>query len=80
MEGFKVDQRKLILLFLGLVFLGYYQLGFAQEVIARGKVYLDANGNGTYDDGESGLAGIKVSNGRDVIKTDHLGKYTIKLP
>ncbi|MCB0689025.1 MAG: calcineurin-like phosphoesterase C-terminal domain-containing protein, partial [Saprospiraceae bacterium] len=49
-------------------------------VIARGKVYLDANGNGTYDDGESGLAGIKVSNGRDVIKTDHLGKYTIKLP
>lgn len=51
----------------------------AQETTqkARGTVYLDANGNEKLDDGEKPLAGIKVSNGRDIVTTSEAGKYEI---
>jgi hypothetical protein len=51
----------------------------AQENLARGTVYLDANENGQFDTGEKGIAGVKVSNGEDVIKTNSRGKYNIEL-
>jgi hypothetical protein len=47
---------------------------------ARGAVYLDRNENGVRDRGEPGISGVKVSNGRDVVKTDGQGRYAIPLP
>lgn len=45
--------------------------------IARGIVFEDTNGNGNRDEGEPGLAGIKVSNGEEIVKTDDSGRYEI---
>lgn len=47
--------------------------------IARGTVFLDANSNAKLDAGESGLAGIGVSNGREVVQTDADGRYSISV-
>jgi hypothetical protein len=47
---------------------------------ARGTVWLDRNANGLRDRNERGIAGVKVSNGRDVVKTDRQGRYVIPLP
>lgn len=44
---------------------------------ARGVVYLDANGNGQRDLGESGLSGVKVSNGQEIVTTDAEGRYEL---
>ncbi len=40
-------------------------------------VYLDANGNGRRDQREVGVAGVKLSNGRDIALSDPAGKYRI---
>ena len=44
---------------------------------ARGVVFHDSNANRKRDDGESGLAGIRVSNGRDIVETSGDGSYEI---
>ena len=49
--------------------------GLAQP--ARGLVYLDANANGVRDAGERGLPDIRVSNGRDIVRTDREGRYEV---
>ncbi len=46
--------------------------------IARGTVFLDANGSGQAD-GQAGLPGVLVSNGVDVVSTDARGRYEIKV-
>lgn len=46
---------------------------------ATGRVFHDANNNEKYDDGEPGLADIRVSNGRDIVKTDAQGRYTLPI-
>ena len=52
--------------------------GLAQDGdYARGLVFHDSNGNGRRDGGERGLAGIRVSNGRQVVKTDRRGRYRL---
>ena len=43
----------------------------------RGVVYVDSNANGQRDEGESGLAQAKVSNGRDIALTDVEGRYEL---
>ena len=48
----------------------------AQEV-ARGVVFHDANENGVLDEGEEGIPGVRVSNGREVVVTDDEGRYEI---
>ena len=53
------------------------QLSFAAT--ATGKVFIDSNLNGELDSGESGLADVRVSNGRDVVTTDADGNYTLKV-
>lgn len=53
---------------------------YAQQLPAKGTVYLDINGNGNRDPGEKGIEGVKVSNGEDVVKTNAQGQYTIDLP
>lgn len=45
----------------------------------EGYVYIDANLNGRRDGGEKGLAGIPVSNGRDIVMTNGKGRYKIRL-
>ena len=44
---------------------------------AKGYVFDDANRNGVKDDGEQGVASVKVSNGRDIVVTDQTGAYSI---
>ncbi|MGY6629037.1 MAG: calcineurin-like phosphoesterase C-terminal domain-containing protein [Oceanicaulis sp.] len=43
----------------------------------RGYVFEDANRNGARDQGEAGVAGVLVSNGRDWVRTDENGAYEI---
>lgn len=46
---------------------------------ARGIVFIDNDENGIYSEGDSAAAGIKVSNGVDIVKTDKFGAYEIGL-
>ena len=48
----------------------------AQET-ARGTVFEDLNADGVRDDGEPGIADVRVSNGRDVVLTDADGRYEL---
>ena len=44
---------------------------------ATGRVFLDSNKNGLLDAGERGIAGVRVSNGLDVVTTNDEGRYTL---
>lgn len=46
---------------------------------ASGEVFVDENRNGARDRGEAGVAGVKLSNGRDLVRTDADGRYVIPL-
>lgn len=48
-----------------------------QPKTARGIVFNDLNGNRTHDADEPGLANIKVSNGREIVRTDDQGHYAL---
>ncbi len=45
--------------------------------IARGVVYLDQSGNGQRAANAPGIAGVYVSNGRDIVATDAQGRYQL---
>lgn len=49
---------------------------FAQTE-ATGIVFDDKNENGVFDQGESTLSGIRVSNGREIVRTDKKGRYRL---
>lgn len=49
----------------------------AAGVQVRGSVFEDANGNGLRDAGEPGIAGVAVSNGRDIVRSGADGGYAI---
>src|SRR5690242_1755448 len=49
----------------------------AQNAALHGVVYADANANGRHDASEHGLPGVIVSNQRDVVVTDSLGRFEI---
>ena len=49
----------------------------AQNAALHGVVYADANANGTRDASEHGVSGVVVSNQRDVVVTDSLGRFEI---
>ncbi len=57
------------------LFLLLHQAVFAQT--ATGTVYHDLNKNGRKDAGEPGIANVCVSNGKEVVKTDKNGKWTL---
>lgn len=46
---------------------------------AQGQVFVDANDNGQHDAGESGVANVSLSNGRDIVLSDTQGRYRIEL-
>ncbi len=45
--------------------------------VARGYVFNDKNGNGIFDRNESGVRGVEVSNGREVVSTNGRGQYAL---
>ncbi len=46
---------------------------------AKGICFEDKNNNNFFDDDEVGIANVLVSNGRDIVKTDKDGNYSIPL-
>lgn len=49
----------------------------ADDRTIAGVVFDDANHNGRLDAGERGVAGVKVSNSREVVLTDNAGRYAL---
>lgn len=49
----------------------------SNEELATGYVYHDKNENRTMDSDESGIHGVFVSNGVDLVQTDSEGKYSL---
>ena len=49
----------------------------AAAEVARGYVFHDKNGNGIFDRNESGVRGVEVSNGREVVSTNGRGQYSL---
>ena len=54
-------------------------IGEADGDTLRGVVFADANRNGQYDNGEAGVEGVLVSNGRDWTRTTGDGRYEIAI-
>jgi hypothetical protein len=50
-----------------------------RKTVAVGRVFHDANGNERYDAGEKLLAGIRVSNGREIVRTNEQGHYELPI-
>ncbi|WP_374605245.1 calcineurin-like phosphoesterase C-terminal domain-containing protein [Arenimonas sp.] len=57
--------------------------GLAPDAAARacnaGVVFEDSDGDGRRDRGEPGLAGVQVSDGRRIVRTDALGRWSLPL-
>ena len=53
--------------------------GCASAQTPGGTVFDDTNGNGRQDRGEPGIAGVAVSNGRALARTDAQGRYTLSM-
>jgi hypothetical protein len=49
----------------------------AQAPTATGYVYHDRNRNGVRDPGEPGIRNVRVSNGREIVRTDNQGRWTL---
>jgi hypothetical protein len=49
----------------------------AAALTAQGLVFADENGNGLRDAAERGLAGVAVSNGREVTRSDAAGRWRL---
>ena len=47
------------------------------SLTVEGRVFLDGNGNGEPDAGETGIAGVVISDGLDVTRTDATGHYVL---
>lgn len=47
--------------------------------IARGVVFFDRNQDGRRDEGDEPLAGIRVSNGLEIVRTNQQGQYELAL-
>ena len=45
--------------------------------MARGIVFSDLDGDGKYGDNDAAFAGVKVSNGHDIVLTDVSGRYEL---
>ena len=48
-------------------------------LVATGIVFVDANVDGKFGDGDLPFAGIKVSNGKDITTTDIRGRYQLPI-
>ncbi len=50
-----------------------------EALIATGVVFDDVNGDGKFGDGDLPFAGVKVSNGTEITKTDLSGRYQLPI-
>ncbi|HOI49131.1 MAG TPA: metallophosphoesterase N-terminal domain-containing protein, partial [Prolixibacteraceae bacterium] len=69
-------KRKLFML-MPVMLLAVWLAGAQQSV--TGYVFEDVNANGKRDRKEAGIAGVGVSNGREVVLTDPSGKYILPI-
>ena len=53
--------------------------GGSHTLSVKGVVFMDANGNGQQDLGESGVQGALVSDGESFVETSRNGQYSIKV-
>lgn len=53
------------------------ELPSATPPTVRGVVFEDLNGDGQYQSAEPGLRDVRVSNGREIVKTDQSGRYEL---
>lgn len=62
------------------IFIQIPQNGYAIDkvIVVKGQVFNDINHNGTQDPKEKGLKNILISNGKDIVKTDKNGQYSIE--
>jgi len=62
-----------------LLFLIISGFSSAQEkTTLRGKVFLDENANGIFDENEKGVISICISNGKDVVQTNEKGEWKME--
>ena len=52
--------------------------GAVLPLFANGKVFLDENANGKFDDGEKGMAGVYLSNGKEITQSSADGSFSFK--
>ena len=82
--------RPILSVFLPTAVLGLVAMGLAKPQnpaaenahdprTAKGIVFHDANGNRRFDRGEKPVPGIRVSNGREIVKTDEAGRYKLSV-
>ena len=45
----------------------------------KGTVYVDTNQSGTFDKGDKPLAGVMVTDGMNVVKTDKKGRFSCRI-
>ena len=69
------------LLFIALPLALTFQVARANESnsTATGMVYLDHNNNQTFDTGDAPLAGVKISNGRQITTSNEQGRYQLSV-
>lgn len=60
-----------------LVFCTSFATFAANAEVAVGTVFVDGNGNGAFDSGETTVASVRVSNGLDIVLTDDAGRYEL---
>lgn len=62
--------------------LPYFLFADVNELLTvKGKIFLDANSNGLFDNGESGIPDILVSDGEEIVKSGMNGEYVLnKVP
>src|SRR3546814_19044721 len=58
----------------------WFACGCAVAQAPGGTVFEDGNGNGVRDAGEAGIAGVAVSDVRQVVRTDAQGRYALPVP
>ncbi|WP_417474103.1 calcineurin-like phosphoesterase C-terminal domain-containing protein [Luteimonas mephitis] len=63
----------------GLAAVLWLACGVASAQPQGGVVFDDGNGNGVRDAGEAGIAGVAVSNGHRVVRTDGQGRYALQM-
>ncbi len=49
------------------------------RLIASGTVFDDLDGDGVQSSNELGVKGVRVSNGREIVRTDELGRYQLPI-
>lgn len=62
---------------LAVVLTAVFALSASAQEVAKGIVFNDANQNGAREDGERGIGGVCVSNGREVVETARDGSYAL---